>query len=111
MGSIVVIEPNCAPELHDWNGEFSELQHIIGGYITTVQLNYGATMLVDEEGPVKQSPPNILFECQPIVGTVIIVGTKWDCENDTWAFCGLNPMQVSRYLSPNKFVRLIGGDK
>lgn len=65
------------------NGTFQTVKEIIGGYIETVPCNDGSLMLLDEEGKLKNLPPNpaatslvTLFPGDFISGTAIVLSPE-----------------------------------
>ena len=68
---------NQAAKLIDIQNELEALQEAIGGYIESITLDYGAVMIVDEEGRLKGKPLNDLASIiagTSIVGKALIVG-------------------------------------
>lgn len=66
-----------AAELIDIQNELEALQAAVGGYIEAITLDYGAVMIVDEEGRLKGNPLNDLASLIAgvgIVGAALIVG-------------------------------------
>lgn len=66
-----------AAELIDIQNELEALQAAVGGYIEAITLDYGAVMIVDEEGRLKGKPLNDLASLIAgvgIVGAALIVG-------------------------------------
>lgn len=66
-----------AAELIDIQNELEALQAAVGWYIEAITLDYGAVMIVDEEGRLKGKPLNDLASLIAgvgIVGAALIVG-------------------------------------
>lgn len=57
--------------------ELEHLQMMVGGFIETVPWYFykGMIMLVDEEGKLDRRPTNFIWKDEPIVGSVLWVGT------------------------------------
>lgn len=65
----------------DPNKNLKEIQGLIGGYAEQIVRGSGVqdwVLLADEDGRLKELPPNIVFVSlpQPIVGTVLVVGME-----------------------------------
>jgi len=76
---VVVIAPNERRKVTDiFTSEIKGLQDLVGGYVQEVHILDGGVMLVDEDGLMKQLPPNpwaTRIAGTPIVGTAVIVGS------------------------------------
>lgn len=58
--------------------ELHVLQQLVGGYIETLTLFEDACLLCDEEGKLKGKPYNCTVLGEPIVGDLLLVGTRGD---------------------------------
>ena len=77
MGSARVIKADGTEELLDHRPSLEEAQKIVGGYIEFAYCPSGLTLVVDEEGRLKNKPANpratAIYQRSLIVGDVILL--------------------------------------
>lgn len=73
---VLVKEPAQSPVQITIDGSLDSLQRLVGGYIEHVKFTDSVGILVDEEGKLKELPPNIFLPSvrDALVGTVVFVG-------------------------------------
>lgn len=93
MAQIISKRPGESPKVIDVELTIDNLAELVGGYIQTTSFD-GAFMLYDEDGRMKQLPPNFVFAGREIVGPCVIVGTNRDGDD----FGELNQRQQSFWM-------------
>ncbi len=71
---VLKIEPGKAPIAINIDNTLESLQGQVGGYIETLTFREDITLIVDEEGRLKNKPHNFTFLGQELVGVVLVVG-------------------------------------
>ena len=89
---VMIVRPGEAvPEIKEIDNRLEEYQAIVGGYIETHRVIPGVMMLFNEEGLLRNLPPNrvILVGNYPVTirGTIIISGYRVTAEGNE--FCDL----------------------
>jgi hypothetical protein len=92
--TILVKEPNKAPQVITIENEYEKVRDLVGGYIETVPLEKSLMLVCNEEGKMNKMPVNF-FLCFPDENpSDIIVGPALFCSVDNEGeFTSLSPMQ------------------
>ena len=91
---ILYKEPNKKIEIKDIDGELKTLQNLVGGYIETIPYKDNVIILLDEEGRLKDSQPNIIVPIYgDLVGNIVFIGV------DGEDFTGLTDNQIEEILN------------
>ena len=64
------------------SNRLENLQRTVGGYIETIPGPKGTTIIANEEGKLKQLEPNMFYNGDILVGTIIVCGTKGENLSD-----------------------------
>ena len=92
---VIVKEPWKDPEVKEIDNTLKAMQEIVGGYIECLNDRIPTTALICcETGKLIGMDPNIYYNGDLIVGTLIIVGTTKNGE-----FKSLNNNQVALFMS------------
>lgn len=75
---IVLKEPSMPARVMVVPNELRMLQQLVGGYIEVVQVTEHIAILCNEEGKLFRLDPNLEYNGDQLVGTVLFVGTKGD---------------------------------
>lgn len=68
---IVVKKVGCEPEVREIENELHTIQEIVGGYIQCFNVVHDIVCVCDEEGKLKDYPPNFIFNDDIIAGDVL----------------------------------------
>lgn len=74
---VVTKKVNDAPQIAHIE-DFKAMQEFVGGYVESVTLSVGVTMLCNEEGKLDGLPPNFIMGTDTIVGDVLFIGHTSD---------------------------------
>lgn len=101
MKPIVIIkEPRKMMEKRELDDlELETMQNIVGGYIEEIAPfeNSNLTMIINEEGKIKDLEPNIRLGADYIAGTLVIVG------NEKCGYRGLTDNEITEINHIMKF--------
>lgn len=70
---VIIKEPNKNAYVKQIEGTLEEYKKIVGGYIEVVPFGLEHLIILDEEGKFKGYEPNIYWQDDIIVGTLILV--------------------------------------
>lgn len=88
---VLIIQPNQHPYVALIDNTLEREQEIVGGYIEAFTLDDDATIIVNEEGKLKELPPNRHYYDDILCGTIMIIGVDGD------EFVSLTDEQISKY--------------
>lgn len=75
---IVLKEPSMPARVMVVPNELKLFQTLVGGHIEVVQVTEHIAILCNEEGKLFRLDPNLEYNGDQLVGTVLFVGTKGD---------------------------------
>ena len=97
---VLVVEPECRPEVREINGSLQTMQGIVGGLIQTIYLfDEPIALVCNDEGKSINLPANRGLRSQNgriydiVFGTFFICGAPTDSDH----FVSLTPEQAERY--------------
>ncbi len=85
----IIKEVGKTPCVEDIENTLEALKTLVGGYIEVVRMEDNILLICNEEGKLKQLPPNFAMGHDVIVGTAVFV--SFDGGED---FAGLNDEQM-----------------
>ncbi|MBD5160803.1 MAG: DUF3846 domain-containing protein [Oscillibacter sp.] len=97
---ILVVEPECRPELREIDGSLESMQEIVGGLIQPVYpFDDPVALVCNDEGKLMNLPANRGLRdedgrvCDIVCGTFFLCGVPGDSDY----FASLTPEQIKRY--------------
>ena len=96
---VLVIEPECRPEVREIDDSLKAMQEIVGGYIQPIYLDDSVALVCNDEGKVMNLPLNRglrdkIGQIYDIVsGTFFLCGAPADSDH----FTSLTPEQIEQY--------------
>ncbi len=96
---VLVIEPECRPEVREIDDSLKAMQEIVGGYIQPIYLDDSVALVCNDEGKVMNLPLNrgLRDKDGPIYdivsGTFFLCGAPADSDH----FTSLTPEQIEQY--------------
>ena len=64
------------------SARLENLQNTVGGYIETIPVQPGTIIICNEEGKLKELPPNMPYYLDTIHGTIIVCGQSGEDISD-----------------------------
>ena len=89
--NVLLYKPGCNPAEVKIGNTLSDLQRAVGGYIETVSLADGLILVCDEEGKLKDKPPNRILYANGRDPVDIIVGNFFVCRRTGEELSGIRP--------------------
>ena len=106
---ILVVEPECRPEVREIDDSLKAMQTIVGGLIQPIHLDDSVVLVCNDEGKLMNLPPNRGLRdengqlCDIVFGTFFLCGSPADRDH----FTGLTPEQIKwyqeRFYTPEMF--------
>ena len=96
---VLVIEPECRPEVREIDDSLKAMQEIVGGYIQPIYLDDSVALVCNDEGKVMNLPLNRGLRDKNgqiydiVSGTVFLCGAPADSDH----FTSLTPEQIEQY--------------
>ena len=96
---VLVVEPECRPEVKEIDDSLSVMQEIVGGYIQVVHLDDSVVLVCNDEGKLLDFPANRGLRDKDgqmydiVFGTFFLCSAPPDCDH----FTSLTPEQIQRY--------------
>ena len=96
---VLVIEPECRPEVREIDDSLKAMQEIVGGYIQPIYLDDSVALVCNDEGKVMNLPLNRGLRDKNgqiydiVSGTFFLCGAPADSDH----FTSLTPEQMERY--------------
>ncbi|MEY8318745.1 DUF3846 domain-containing protein [Oscillospiraceae bacterium 50-58] len=96
---VLVVEPECRPEVKEIDDSLSVMQEIVGGYIQVVHLDDSVVLVCNDEGKLLDFPANRGLRDKDGQMYDIVFGTFFLCSAppDSDHFTSLTPEQIQRY--------------
>ena len=73
---ILLFEPNEPPVVREIKNSLKPMQKIVGGYIETVYIGDDVVLVCNEEGKLRNLPPNRIIQNDWICGTFFMASVK-----------------------------------
>ena len=96
---VLVIEPECRPEVREIDDSLKAMQEIVGGYIQPIYLDDSVALVCNDEGKVMNLPLNRGLRDKNgqiydiVSGTFFLCGAPADSDH----FTSLTPEQIEQY--------------
>ena len=96
---VLVIEPECRPEVREIDDSLKAMQEIVGGYIQPIYLDDSVALVCNDEGKVMNLPLNRGLRDKngqiydSVSGTFFLCGAPADSDH----FTSLTPEQIEQY--------------
>ena len=96
---VLVIEPECRPEVREIDDSLKAMQEIVGGYIQPIYLDDSVALVCNDEGKVMNLPLNRGLRDKDgqiydiVSGTFFLCGAPADSDH----FTSLTPEQIEQY--------------
>ena len=96
---VLVIEPECRPEVREIDDSLKAMQEIVGGYIQPIYLDDSVALVCNDEGKVMNLPLNRGLRDKNgqmydiVFGTFFLCGAPADSDH----FTSLTPEQIEQY--------------
>ena len=96
---VLVIEPECRPEVREIDDSLKAMQEIVGGYIQPIYLDDSVALVCNDEGKVMNLPLNRGLRDKHgqiydiVSGTFFLCGAPADSDH----FTSLTPEQIEQY--------------
>lgn len=76
--AFVLMDKDDPGEIREIENTLEAFQEIVGGYIETVPFEGDLVMIINEEGKLRELPPNFIWRGDCIVGTAVFVRVDGD---------------------------------
>ena len=96
---VLVVEPECRPEVREIDDSLKAMQEIVGGYIQPIYLDDSVALVCNDEGKVMNLPLNRGLRDKDgqiydiVSGTFFLCGAPADSDH----FTSLTPEQIEQY--------------
>ena len=96
---VLVVEPECRPEVREIDDSLKAMQEIVGGYIQPIYLDDSVALVCNDEGKVMNLPLNRGLRDKNgqiydiVSGTFFLCGAPADSDH----FTSLTPEQIEQY--------------
>ena len=96
---VLVIEPECRPEVREIDDSLKAMQEIVGGYIQPIYLDDSVALVCNDEGKVMNLPLNRGLRDKDGQIYDIVSGTFFLCGAPAASdhFTSLTPEQIEQY--------------
>ena len=96
---VLVIEPECRPEVRAIDDSLNAMHEIVGAYSEPIYLDDSVALICNDEGKLMNLPANRGLKDEDgqmydiVFGTFFLCGSPADCDH----FTSLTPEQIERY--------------